>query len=97
MISQEAFDKVYDELEVRLNKIGEITIKEVWKSFKSYQYSYSYICQIFKDIMNTMIEQRKATKIHNGRYRIDIPNNLKLWSKMEPIERIEITLNCIQI
>lgn len=68
--SDERFNKVYEALEDRLDKLGPITTKEVYsicgKAITN--------CVIFNDIMDTMVIQKKAVKNKNGEWEILKPN-----------------------
>lgn len=70
--SEQTFFRIYESLEERLNFIGEITSAEAWEIAGG---GYGTVCKTFKSIMNTMIEQKKAIKIRNGKYKILKPND----------------------
>jgi hypothetical protein len=69
---QKAFDKFYEALEERLNKVGPITLQGAWSITGG---NYNTFIKEFRKIMETMIELGKAEKMGKGEYRIIKPNN----------------------
>lgn len=80
VVKQEAFDEVYDKLAPRLNQVGRITTDDAWKFTRV---PYSRMVVVFKQIMETMIEQKKAVKIGRGQYEILKPD--KIGAKTEQV------------
>lgn len=64
-------EQIFDLLEPRLDKIGEITLAEVWKTIR---YPYSDVARVFKRTLDAMVELKKAEMIVKGRYIIKKPN-----------------------
>ncbi len=67
------FNSIYDAIEDRLDVIGDIKTDDAWKICKSWH--YSSVVKVFAEIMKTMVLQKKAIKIGNGKYTILKPNN----------------------
>lgn len=63
------FDQVYEILEDRLNKLGEISTSEAFQLCRT-KVGYNATTVAFRQIMDNMIEQGKAIRIKNGRYKI---------------------------
>ena len=68
------FDCIYNDLEKRLDLVGEITTNDAWQICRSKHGSYTSIAMVFKQIMMTMVEQKKAIRIRKGKYNILKPN-----------------------
>ncbi len=65
------YSQIYDLLEPRLDQLGEIAIKDACEIVK---WPYQMVRKVFKETMDTMVEQGKAEKVVNGRYKILKPN-----------------------
>lgn len=61
------WNRIYHLLEPRLNQIGEIRTKDAWELVK---WPYGMVSMVFKQVMETMMEQKKAIKISKGKYKI---------------------------
>lgn len=72
---QKTFDKIYDQLEPRLDKLGEITVGEAFDLAGNPPY-YTFV-KVFKDIMGSMVELGKAEWVSKGVYRIIKANTPK--------------------
>lgn len=81
-----AYEKVYDIIENRLNRIGEIRSGEVFDTCKGRtHYGYVSIITAFREIMRTMVEQGKATQLKQGRWLIIKPNNPEIYKRPKPL------------
>lgn len=69
----DSYNDIYDMIEDRLNKTGEIRTVEVYNMCKG-RYSYSIVQSRFREIMDTMVEQRKAVMVRAGLWNILKPN-----------------------
>lgn len=68
---ENTYDKIYEALGERLNELGEIKTNESWVICRTkMSSSYSTIAQDFRNIMNTMVEQKKAVKVKHGVWKI---------------------------
>jgi hypothetical protein len=65
-----ARQKIQQQLEQRLQKLGSIRTKEAWQLCKE-RYPYNTIAFHFKCIMQQRISQGKAERIRNGVYWIN--------------------------
>lgn len=72
------FDPVYEAMLPLLDELGEIWPDKVWRYVTQHHNTgkgYSTICNVFREVMATMIAQGKAEKLDKpGRYRILKPN-----------------------
>ncbi len=71
MLKEDTFNAIYDQLEDRLNVVGEINATEAWKLTS---YNYGTVRTAFRMIIETMIEQKKAIKLTRQKYLITKPN-----------------------
>lgn len=69
----ETHDRIYLQLQSRLNKKGTITTDEAWKITKEH---YSTVGAIFRGIMEIMVKKGTAKKIKNGKWEILKDNSL---------------------
>lgn len=62
------FYEIYEVLKPLLNTLGPISTKAIWNYYQeaSGKYEYRTVASAFKDIMATMIEQKKATQVNNS-------------------------------
>lgn len=79
-VKEYIFYQIYDLLESRLDQLGEIKTDDAWQICKITQ-NYSTITRTFAEIMKTMVLQKKAVKIGNGKYNILKPNTPSKISK----------------
>ncbi len=63
----DTYDKIYTQLQSRLNKKGIITTNEAWTISK---HSYAYVSKVFRNIMDIMVKKGFAEKIVNGKWMI---------------------------
>lgn len=76
MTKEETFFEIYDLIEDRLNQLGPITADAAWRICRgNTDKSYVTICNVFREVMKTMIEQGKVIQEKRGQYKILKPNN----------------------
>lgn len=73
------FDEVYDLIEDRLDHVGDIGTVDAKSICNPITYiPYGRFCKAFHSIMEIMVQQKKAIKVKNGRWKILKPNRRKV-------------------
>lgn len=68
--SEQTYEKVYEAIENRLDKVGLIQTNEIYGICGK----GVTVSVIFRDIMDTMVKLKKAIKIKQGEWEILKPN-----------------------
>lgn len=75
MVNEDTFTEIYDLFENRLNQLGPIRTDDIWRICRGKtQRSYVTISNVFRECMNSMVEQGKATYEKRGLWEIKKPN-----------------------
>lgn len=73
-----SFDPIYEALLPLLDEVGEVWPDKAWRyvtARANLGKGYATICNVFREVMQTMISQGKVEKLPKaGRYRILKPN-----------------------